>query len=35
MGVAIPDVSNINAKETEKISKYKDLWRSMSGRCGK
>jgi hypothetical protein len=35
MDVAIPDVSNVNTKETEKISNYKDLWRSMSGRCGK
>jgi hypothetical protein len=31
---AIPDDSNINIKETEKLSKYK-TWRSSSAGCGK
>ena len=35
MYIVIPFDSNVNTKETEKISKYKDLWRSMLAGCGK
>jgi hypothetical protein len=31
--ITIPDYSNINTKETEKLSKYKDL--EFEAECGK